>query len=172
MKNATTRLADLRMSYASYLRLGLGLAAVGLSGQSALADTTWTGATNQDWNTATNWDNGLPLDAANNGAAIINTATGNFPVISSGTSVTDFDVIVGNGAGTAGRLDHTSGTITTGAGNWMFVGLNGGSGTYNISGDANLNAGALNISAWGGGGGTGVVNVNTSGTINLTAGQN
>lgn len=162
-----SRIADLRLTYAAYLRLGLGLAAAG----SALADTTWTGAVSQDWNNAANWDNGLPLDASNNGAAFINLATGNFPIHAAGASQADFDILVGNGGGNSGRVDHSSGTLATGNGNWLFVGANGGTGTYNLTGDANLNAGAVNVGAWGGGGATGTMVVNTSGTLNANAGD-
>ena len=50
---------------------------VSLSTLTTTAQTTWTGAVSQDWSNAGNWTNGVPLDASDNGAAIINTAVGN-----------------------------------------------------------------------------------------------
>ncbi|MES2661141.1 MAG: autotransporter-associated beta strand repeat-containing protein [Verrucomicrobiota bacterium] len=156
-------------SLAKYIRITTSLSAGALPIQMAHADTTWTGTNGQDWSNAGNWTNGVPLDASNNGSAFINIATGSFPVYSSGTTQTDWDVFVGD-AGNSGRLDAAAGTLAIGNGNWMFVGTSGGTGTVNVTSSANLNAGAINIAAWTGGTSTGTVNVNTSGTINLTAG--
>lgn len=136
----------------------------------ALADTTWNGSADQDWGNGSNWSNGVPIDAPGNGTAFINTATGNFPIFTSGVA-TDWDVLVGDN-GNSGRLDATAGTLVVGDNNWMFVGTNGGTGTVNVTGSANMTAGALNIAAWTGGNTTGTVNVNTSGTVNLNAGGN
>ncbi|HEY3392385.1 MAG TPA: PEP-CTERM sorting domain-containing protein, partial [Lacipirellulaceae bacterium] len=52
------------------------------------------------------------------------------------------DVFVGSGAGTSGTLNQTGGTIHGGAGaqnGWTFVGQNGGTGTYNLSGGTSDN---------------------------------
>ncbi|MES2661140.1 MAG: autotransporter-associated beta strand repeat-containing protein [Verrucomicrobiota bacterium] len=135
-----------------------------LLAQVSQAGDTWTGTTSQDWNAAANWGGAFPT-----GSATINLATGNFPIIGANPSFTPVDIIVGTGG--AGRLDQSAGTAATGAGNWLFVGANGGTGTYNLTGSASLNAGAVNVGAWGSGGATGTMNVNTSGTINATAGN-
>lgn len=156
---------------AKYIRLTSGLSGGIFLAHTALGDTTWNGGTSQDWSNPANWSNGVPLDASNNGSAIINTSTGSFPIYSSGSTQTDFDVFVGNGGGNSGRLDQSAGTLAVGNGNWLFVGASGGNGTYNMTGDANLNAGAVNVGAWGTAGATGVLDMNSTGTINATAGQ-
>lgn len=158
-------------SLAKYIRITSGLSGGVFLAHTALGDTTWTGANGQDWSDPANWNNGVPLDASNNGSAIINTALVNFPVYSSGATQTDWDVFVGDGGGNSGRLDQSSGTLAVGNNNWLFVGASGGNGTYNMSGDANMNAGAVNVGAWGSAGATGIFNMNSSGTINATAGQ-
>jgi len=145
------------------LVLTVGLTATG--GITATA-ANWTGATNQDWNTLTNWD------ADPNGVNdTVNVATGNFPVITTTPTFTPIDLFIGSGTGNSGRLDQTAGTLATGAGNWMWAGESGGTGTYNLSGTGSLTAGALNVGAWGSAGATGTVNMNTSGTMTLTAGS-
>jgi hypothetical protein len=88
--------------------------AAGLSGISPLAfatDNLWTGATSTDWNTATNWSLGrVPVkpspapDAFDD--AIININL-NFPLITADIPVPR-DIIVGQGAGANGRVDHTA----------------------------------------------------------------
>jgi hypothetical protein len=181
------RLAGLRMSYASYLRLGLGLSAVGISTQGAYADQTWDNtAGNQDWNAAANWTNDTFPNGTN---AIINTgATGQFPIISATpTTGTPTDIVVGRGTGVTARLDQTAGTAGTGNGNWIFVGQDGANGTFNIAntagsgggagsftpyaqGTGSYTAGRLNIGAWSAPGSTGTVNINTSGTVNANNG--
>jgi autotransporter-associated beta strand protein/T5SS/PEP-CTERM-associated repeat protein len=158
-------------SLAHCLRITSGLTGGIFLAHTALGDTVWNGLISQDWNDAGNWDNGVPLDAANNVSAIINTATGNFPIYSSGTTQTDWDVFIGNGAGNSGRLDQSAGTLSVGNNNWLFVGASGGNGTYNQTGDANLNAGAINVGAWGSPGATGTFDMNSTGIINAQAGQ-
>lgn len=134
--------------------------------QVSQAGNTWTGTTNQDWNTAANWGGAVPV-----GNATINTATGNFAVISGNPSFTPVDVFVGIGA--SGRLDQNAGTAATGNGNWMFVGVNSGTGTVNLTGAGSFTAGRYNV---GGSqyysGGTGTLNMNTSGSLTVTGGGN
>ena len=148
------------------------------------ADGTWTGATNQDYNTATNWSGGVFPTA---GIATIDVSTGNFPIVSANAAFTPSDIVVGGGNSGTGRLDVVSGTISTGAGNWAFVGRGNGSGTVNVADTSNTttNVGALTGFGMGSGNfavsgniyiggvyydgsGTGVFNMNTSGS--LTAG--
>jgi len=143
--------------------LTVGLAAAGAMSATA---ANWTGATNQDWNTLTNWD------ADPNGVNdTVNVAAGNFPIITATPTFTPVDLLVGSGVGNSGRLDQSAGTLSTGAGNWMWVGEGGGTGTYNLTGTGSLSAGALNVGAWGNAGATGTANINTSGTVDLTAGN-
>lgn len=140
-------------------------AILGMVASTATA-ANWTGTTNQDWNTLTNWD------ADPNGVNdFVNVAVGNFPIITATPTFTPVDLFIGSGTGNTGRLDQTAGTLSTGAGNWMWAGESGGTGTYNLSGTGSLTAGALNVGAWGSAGATGTVNMNTSGTMTLTAGS-
>lgn len=154
------------------LPIALSLAA--LSFHSAYADATWVGDASQDWNDAANWSSD---PAAPTGNFTINTATGNYPVQTAASAFTPVDLLLGDGTGNSGRLDHASGALsladTGGGGNWMFVGRNGGTGTYNLTGDGNLTVGKFHV---GGGyyapGGTGTATINTTGslTANSTAG--
>lgn len=176
--------------------------AAGLSGVSPLAfavDNVWTGATNTDWNTPTNWSLGrVPVKANGQPApndfddAVVN-VNANFPVITADLAAVPRDIIVGQGAGVNGRVDHTAGTATTGDGNWLYIGRDAGSGVYNLANTATtggtltgfgLGSGSIDV---GGGtahtgtagrvyvGGTefgntglnGTFNVNTSGTLTI-----
>jgi autotransporter-associated beta strand protein len=148
------------------------------------AAQTWTGTTSQDFNDPTNWTNSA-LPAGGN--ATINTATGNFPIISANSAATPVDMFVGTGAGNAGRLDQTAGTAATGNGNWMFVGVNGSTGGSFFN-EANTAATGGTFTGFGmgsgsftsgrlyaggadfNGNGTGTININTSGTITTTTG--
>lgn len=132
------------------------------------ADTVWTGSVNQDWNNSSNWNNGVPVENGAQGTTFINTATGNFPSITSaGTYQGDWDLVIGGGSN--GRLSQSAGTVATGEGNWMFLGWQGAQATYDQTGSANLKVGGVNnpagnmligldngtVSTW---------NVNTTGT--------
>lgn len=132
----------------------------------AHADTTWTGNAGTDASNPANWSNGLP--STSNGTTTINNTGVNAPAITSDLSG-GFDVFVGSGGSTS-VVNHSAGTVSTGNGNWMFIGESGGSGTYHMTGSASLNAGAVNVGAWGAAGATGVLNVNTSGTLSAYAG--
>lgn len=154
--------------------------------QAATAQTTWLGGAvgfEQDWNTAGNWDTGVP-DGVN---AIINTATGDFPILTATPATTPVDVIIGDGGTNSGRLDIRSGTLTLQDpgppnGNWFLVGKgsNTAVGTLNIADTSSVGAGisgfaqgsgSINVGKlWAGGAnyndnGTGVININTTGTI-------
>lgn len=131
----------------------------------AWAQATWTGATNQDWNTASNWSTS-PANPSGN--VTVNTATGNYPVVSANPTFTPVDIIVGGGGGT-GQLDQTAGTLATGAGNWMSIGSAAGSeGAYNLGGSGSVSADRLLIGDTVGSGGAGVLTMNTSGTLTTT----
>lgn len=107
-----------------------------------VADTLWTGAVNQDWKNPFNWSNRVPQESAPQWSAFINTASGNFPSITlPGNYQGDWDIVVGGG--TNGRLDQSAGTVSTGNGNWFFLGWQGAQGTYNQSGSGSLRVGGL-----------------------------
>ncbi len=136
--------------------------------ESTHADTVWNGSASQDWNNAANWSNGVPVENGSQGTTFINTATGNFPSITSaGTYQSDWDLIIGGGAN--GRLSQSAGTVATGDGNWLFLGWQGAQATYDQTGSGSLRVGGLanpngnmligldngTVSTW---------NVNTTGT--------
>lgn len=148
--------------------MAVAVAALITAAASTAHAQTWVGDTSQDYNDATNWE-GDAFPAGINASINVDTA-GAFPILDATPTFTPVDIFVGSGNGNAGRLDQTSGTLSTGAGNWMFVGQEGGTGTYNLGGDGSLTAGALNIGAWGGNGANGTVNVDTTGTVTLDSG--
>lgn len=151
-----------------------------LAGSSFLGGTaqaaTWDGSTNTDWNENSNWSGDAGTGGSN---AIINIASPT-AIISANITANPVDILIGEGAGTNGRLDHTAGTAATGSGNWMGVGRSGGTGVYNLANTAGAGGsltnfatgsgsmtvgGRLYVGGFNGGGGTGTVNVNTSGTL-------
>ncbi len=100
-----------------------------------VADTVWNGSESQDWNNPFNWSNGVPQENAPQWSAVINTAAGNFPSITSaGTYQGDLDLVIGGGSN--GRLSQSAGTVATGEGNWMFLGWQGAQATYDQTGSA------------------------------------
>jgi autotransporter-associated beta strand protein/T5SS/PEP-CTERM-associated repeat protein len=152
------------------------LASTAVLGSSAFA-TDWTGDTSTDWNDPLNWTGDAGTVGSN---AVVNTNTPNIATISANIPGNPVDIFVGTGGGTNARLDHTAGNAATGGGNWMFVGHNGGTGTYNLAdtagtggsftgfgqGTGNLNVGGrLYIGGFQGTGSNGTVNVNTTGTL-------
>jgi autotransporter-associated beta strand protein len=159
-------------------------------GSSAFAlDNLWTGSLGTDWNNGGNWSDphgfGSPHVPQAGGAhpgdedAIINSITpGAYPVVVASPSANPRDVKIGVGAGQSGRVDHTAGTVSTGAGNWFAVGLDGGNGTYNLANVAGsggtltgMGQSAGGINANGSlyvpitGGSTGTFNMHTTGTV-------
>jgi len=148
-------------------------------------NNNWTGATSGDWNTPTNWSEGVVPTKAANQHAVINTSVPNIATITQGI-IPPADIIVG-GAGGNGRLDHLAGDASTGTDNWMYVGTAGGTGVFNLadtivvgqgvsgyglgSGSMNTNGGRFIV----GGptaGSTGTVNLNTTGTLTVTSEMN
>jgi fibronectin-binding autotransporter adhesin len=159
---------------------GLLLTLLGLP-LASQAQSTWNGSADTDWNNAANWSAGVP-SAAN---AIINSNSPNIATITTTISATPVDIFVGNGAGLIGRVNHHAGDAFTGDGNWMFVGQNGATGTYNLAdtattggvltgfglGSGNLTAGGNgtggNLFVGRFGGGIGTFNMNSSGTLTV-----
>ena len=141
----------------------LALAVGGLAAQLAHADATWNGTTSQNWNTGTNWSANPPT-----GNFLINTTVaGIYPIVSSNSAFTPVDLILGSAANLSGQLDQTGGSLSTGNGNWMILGIDGGRGTFNISGGT-LTAGSLRLARTGNAAVSSVstVNVSGSGVIN------
>ena len=163
-------------------------ALVAFSGSAALlapvayAQATWTGTADQDWNNAANWSTS-PSNPT--GAFTLNLATGNYPILGANSAFSPNNVLLGDGASQTGRFDHRAGSLSQAVvgtnGNWFHVGINGGTGTYNLAdtsgiggtltgfaqGTGSLTVGKLWVGGVSGGAaGTGTVNINTSGTIN------
>lgn len=145
------------------------------------ADNFWTGTTDSNWNTATNWSLGvvplLPDDA------VVNVKTPNIATITANPTSGPRDFRVGQGAGADGQVNHISGSATTGGGNWAFIGRNGGTGVYNLantagtggtltgfakgSGNFTCNGSRLYVGGGNDGptGGNATFNINTTGTL-------
>jgi glycoprotein endo-alpha-1,2-mannosidase len=131
--------------------------------RTASAETNWTnGNGNRAWNTAANWDSGVPV--ASDKAGIRNSAVSG-PIIAAGTNAVANQIVVGDLASTNDTLDMTGGTLTTSGTNcWMILGYNSANhGTFSIS------AGTVNIgdNLFVGNSGTGTL-TQTGGTITVT----
>lgn len=171
----TTR-ASLAATAISNTRFLAGMLAGGaILGSSIAGAVDWNGSAGTDWNDPNNWDGAAVPSGAD---AAVNSIANNPAVISADISATPVDILVARGGGTTGILNHTAGTAQTGGGNWMFVGDQGGNGTYNLA-DTTGSGGTLTGFAQGSGtmnvgghlrigtgaGSVGVVNVNTSSTL-------
>lgn len=145
---------------------------------SAIAgDVFWLGSTDNDWNTADNWDAGrVPVKTGFSDNAIINTLT-NFPEITADLAEIPNEIKIGTGGGNTGRVDQSAGSAAVGAGGWSAVGEFGGNGTYNLA-DTSASGGALTGFGAGSGSfttqrlyvsreGTGGMSVNTSGEVKV-----
>jgi hypothetical protein len=136
-------------------------------------DNVWTGAVDNNYNNPGNWSLGrVPVKPNGQPApddfddAVLNTSTGNVPTITQDLAAIPRDIIVGTGAGANGVVNHSAGTATTGDGNWLFVGRNGGTGTYNLTGSGSINArGRIYVAGHDGAAATGTFNINTTGTV-------
>lgn len=187
--HATLVPAFRRLAALTSIGIAASLAALSVTTQAA----DWNGSTSIDWNTAANWSTGL---VPNNDGAYITTSTGNIATLSASPTGTITELQVGTWYNT-GRLDHTAGSLSITNSNWpygwlLLGGGSGGTGTYNI---ANTAASGGAFTGFGTGSGsltvngemrigagswwdhaTGVLNVNTSGTIQsngtLIAGTN
>lgn len=146
-----------------------------------------------DWNTGANWNGSV---VPNNDGASITTSTGNIATISASPAGTITELQVGTW-GNTGRLDHTAGSLSITNTNWpygwlLLGGGSNGTGTYNLA-DTAASGGTFTGFGTGSGGlsvngemrvgagawwdhATGVLNVNTSGTVqingSLVAGSN
>ncbi len=155
--------------------------AVCLSGTAFASD--WVGDVSGDWNDDANWSGDAGTGGTN---AIINLVgtDGSAPytaTITANIVATPVDIFVGNGVGATGLLNHRAGSASTGGGNWMFIGREGGTGTYNLADTTTAGAGVsgwaqgsgsmtvggrLYVGGWGTSG-YGEANINTTGTLAL-----
>jgi len=144
--------------------------------------SAWTGAVSADVNDPANWDSNP--SGQNIYFGILGNDGGPAPfraTLSANLAYPVVDIQVARGGGPA-IFNHTAGTAATGAGNWFDVGTDGGTGTYNLANTAGTGGtltgfaqGSGSVTAerfyvggveFGNGGGTGVMNINTSGTVN------
>ena len=141
---------------------------------------TWTGSVSTDWNLAANWGGIAPVNTFARIDIAAPTAT-----ISSNFAGTPSFIVIGNGAGSNGRVDHVAGTGATAASQDIQIARSGGTGTYNL---ANTAAGGGALTGFGQGSGTmsvlrhlyvggftsgaasiGTLNLHTSGTLAITS---
>ena len=136
-------------------------------------DNVWTGAVNNDWNNPANWSLGR-VPVAPNGQpapddfddAVVNSTPANIATITANPTSTPRDIVVGTGAGSNGTVNQNAGTASTGNGNWLFIGRDGGTGTYNLTGSGSINtSGRIYVCGHFGAPATGTFNINTTGTV-------
>jgi autotransporter-associated beta strand protein len=177
------RMNPLNWSRSAGISLTSLAALLSLGGTAKASD--WNGSTSTDWNIAANWSSGLP----NGGGDWANIFTGpsNVPVISSDSTGSPVAIAIGGGNS---RLDQTAGILTGTASDWpggsMLIGMYG-TGTYNLantgttggaftgygtgSGSYTTGAnGSIQVGAgWWWDHSTAVMNVNTSGTLQINS---
>ena len=129
----------------------------------------WDGSESTDWNEPLNWNgNAVPTGVDAN----IYAGAGNFSVISGTPTGAPKAVWIGNYGAATGGLDLTGGALTVTSTDWpygpLIVGYGqDGKGTCNITGTASLTTGSdIRVgSGYWWGNSTGVLNVNTTGTV-------
>jgi len=180
-------LKSVRGRWAVFAAVGIVFMAMG-----SYADTVWTGAINNDFNTVGNWNNGMPhgtniAHIAASGANVTMSAasptllhhvyvggTGTAPILNISQNLninttSSRTLYVGNAADNSdGVVNHTAGTMSA---NRLFisaVGVSGGAnrmGTYNFSGGAINSTGDMYIGQYAQD--TGVLNLSGSGTVTV-----
>jgi len=134
-------------------------------------DFDWDVAGPADWNDGNNWTN-TTTDPPTPMAGPPSGGGGNFGRVNNGgTAVISSDIpdiqdpFVGSGAGNSGTLNQTGGNtqVDGGTSGWMFVGNEGGTGTYNLSGGVQ---GKDRLYVGRGTGSVGTLNVSGTGAIN------
>lgn len=143
------------------------------------AATIWTGATDSDWATPGNWDNGVPGLAPADPDAVINAGATNQPTINQGTTDLEGINVTQNGGTVTGLRAGPVNTVQLGEGGnavtWDLQGgvFNIGSGlslaltdgtTFTVSGGELSGGGALVATEF-----TGQNFAMTSGTVNLSS---
>ncbi len=97
---------------------------------------TWTGASNTAWNNAANWTGAAGYPTSQTEIAIINTTSGNMPVIGTGSAINLYQLQVG-----------ASASLTmTGTGSISVYDLVDFNGTANFSGSSSFNYASSNAS--------------------------
>jgi hypothetical protein len=100
---------------------------------STVSAAIWTGAVSGDFNDAANWD----VNPAGQNAyiGILGNQSGPAPFTATISANLAFSIIDLQVARTGGPaiLNHTAGSAATGGGNWLDVGTDGGTGTYNLA---------------------------------------
>lgn len=142
----------------------------------AADDFNWNTAGPSDWNNAANWTN-VNVGTGNNDRNVNNAG---IATITSDGTVAIRDANIGRGGGSVGRVDNSAGTLSVNG--WSFIGHDGGTGTYNLANTAatggtytnfGMGTGTLNDVPgdsrlyMGVNGGTGVMNINTTGTVHF-----
>ncbi len=97
--------------------------------QAQAGTVTWTGATNNDWNTASNWSPAAVPTSADDVVIALDGATVTLPY---GTPITIASLALGGGSGGTETLQNPSGWST--AGSWLTV-----TGDVTIASDGHLN---------------------------------
>ncbi len=122
-------------------------------------DFNWNVAGPADWNVGTNWNpEGPPSGGGGNHAFVNNGGTAEISA-----DIADIqDIFVGAGAATSGTVNQTNGSTFQGTGSWAFVGQDGGTGTYNLSGGT-ANKERLYVGR--GAGGDGTLNLSGDGVV-------
>ena len=149
-------------------RIQLAVALVISVASTSLATDFHLNVASGDWNTPASWlENAVPGGGGGNFAFVNNggtvAITANIPGIQ--------DPFIGSGGGTSGTVNHSAG-VASNVG-WTFIGEQGGTGTYNLTGAGNtLGSGSLSTGRiYVGGrrgvtaGGNGTLRVNTTGTV-------
>ncbi|MCA9263960.1 MAG: PEP-CTERM sorting domain-containing protein [Planctomycetales bacterium] len=149
-----------------FARVPAALAAAMLAGALAIpahaVDFQWNVAGPADWNVGANWNPEGPPSGGGGNHAFIN----NGGVAEISGDIGDIqDIFVGAGVDTSGTLNQTGGNTFQGTGSWSFVGQDGGTGTYNLSGGS-ANKERLYIGR--GNGGVGVLNLFGEGNVSGT----
>jgi hypothetical protein len=117
-------------------------------------DFNWNVAGPADWNVGTNWDpEGPPSGGGGNHGFVNNGGTAEITA-----DIADIqDIFIGRFADTSGTVNHTAGSLNQTTVGWIFVGREGGTGTYNLSGTALSDKNQLVVAD--GNGSVGVANV-------------
>jgi T5SS/PEP-CTERM-associated repeat protein/autotransporter-associated beta strand protein len=124
----------------------------------AEAQTAWTGATSNDWNTACNWTNGVPTG----NVTTIDTTTPHPTVLNSVTGTTG-GLLVGGNVGTGTLTIKSGGALTTGGPGLTAIGVLA-TGTVTVDGGGSTltnNNSALIV----GFGDTGTLTIQNGGTV-------
>lgn len=136
------------------------------AGNPVSGQTTWTGAVDDDWDTAGNWSTGVVPTAAD---TVVVDSTSPFPVIGAGVTATASHVIVGQSMPGANAIYIVGGgTLTSATANGNLLGFNAGShGEILVSGAGSqwTASGPIFVGV----GGEGVVFVTNGGVINGTS---